>query len=145
MLDEKNRRLFLKRVRNPHLDSIQRKDIFKSINTACKKVTRCPHCDELNGGIKKIGALKLIHEKFKKKSKASAAEEVLFRKTFESAIELDPTLKSHVNKAQEDLNPLVVKRLLEEISDEVCFLFFSFSFLFLFFSFSFLFLFLFFF
>lgn len=119
MLDEKNRRLFLKRVRNPHLDSIQRKEIFKSINTLCKKATRCPHCDELNGSIKKIGALKLIHEKFKKKSKASAAEEDSFRKTFDSAIELDPSLKHHVNKAQEDLNPLVVKRILEDISDEV--------------------------
>lgn len=67
MLDEKNRRVYLKRVRNPHLDAIQRKDIFKAINTLCKKATRCPHCDELNGSIKKIGALKLIHEKFKKK------------------------------------------------------------------------------
>ena len=119
MLDEKTRRTYLKRVRNPHLDSIQRKDIFKSINTLCKKITRCPHCDELNGSIKKIGALKLVHEKFKKKSKASAAEEEMFRRTFEDAIELDPTLKHHISKAQEDLNPVVVKRLFEDISDEV--------------------------
>ena len=119
MLDEKTRRSYLKRVRNPYLDAVQRKDIFKSINTLCKKVTRCPHCDEFNGSIKKIGALKLIHEKFKKRIKASAAEEDLFRQSFDTAVELDPTLKHHVNKAQEDLNPVVVKRLFEEISDEV--------------------------
>ena len=118
MLDEKSRRQFLKRARNPHLDSIQRKDIFKSINTACKKVSRCPHCDQLNGSIKKVGALKLIHEKFKKRSKTQEEED--FKASFNTAANLDPGLKHHIGKANEDLNPLVVMRIFEAISDEDC-------------------------
>ena len=125
MLDEKARRTFLKRVRNPHLDSIQRKEIFKAINVACKKVTRCPHCQDLNGSIKKVGALKLIHDKFKKKSKTP--EEESFKRTFGSAVDHDAGLKHHLSKAHEDLNPLVVQRLFEAISDEVCFTFFFFA------------------
>jgi DNA-directed RNA polymerase III subunit RPC1 len=115
MLDEKAKRGFLKRVRNPNLDSIQRKDIFKAINTACKKVTTCPYCQALNGTIKKVGALKLIHEKFKKKKTLQEEE---FKASFQIAAELDPTLKHHISKAQEDLNPLVVLRLFQAIEDE---------------------------
>jgi DNA-directed RNA polymerase III subunit RPC1 len=68
--------------------------------------------------VKKVGPLKIIHEKFKKKQKCN--EEFEFRESFENAAELDPWLKPHISKAQEDLNPLVVKNLFEGISDEDC-------------------------
>lgn len=67
--------------------------------------------------VKKVGPLKIIHEKFKKKAKTE--EERIFRESFLEAAELDPYLKPHIGKAQEDLNPLVVQGMLERISNEV--------------------------
>jgi DNA-directed RNA polymerase III subunit RPC1 len=68
--------------------------------------------------VKKVGPLKIIHEKFKKRTKSD--EELEFRLSFENAVELDAWMKPHVGKAQEDLNPLIVKNLLERVSDEDC-------------------------
>lgn len=56
LLEEAARRSFLKRVRNVNLDGVTRTGIFKAINTACKKVSVCPHCGDINGAIKKVGA-----------------------------------------------------------------------------------------
>ncbi|KAI8929830.1 hypothetical protein BC831DRAFT_442224 [Entophlyctis helioformis] len=118
LLDEQTRRVYLKRIRNPNLDSVRRKDVLKNINAHCKKTSRCPHCGSLNGMVKKVGALKVVHEKFKKKSKTE--EEEAFRQSFENASKLDPTLRHHVSKAQEDLNPLVIMNLFQAISNEDC-------------------------
>ena len=68
--------------------------------------------------MKKVGALKIIHERFRKKVKSE--EEFEFRRTFENAVELDPYLKNYVGKAQEDLNPLVVQSLLEKLTTDDC-------------------------
>ncbi|KAJ1562028.1 hypothetical protein HK405_000629 [Cladochytrium tenue] len=111
------KRAFLRRLRNPNIDGLQRKDILKALNTACKKVSRCPHCEQPNGTVKKVGALKIIHEKFKKKK---APEEAVFKASFQTALSMDPTLKPHINKAQDDLSPLTVMKLLERLSDEDC-------------------------
>ncbi|KAJ3415502.1 hypothetical protein HDV05_004704 [Chytridiales sp. JEL 0842] len=118
LLEENHRRSFLKRLRNPALDSLQRREILKALNTACKKVGKCPSCEAINGTVKKVGALKVIHEKFKKKAKTE--EEAQFRESFQTAVSMDYSLKPHIPKAQEDLTPLTVLKLLEKISDEDC-------------------------
>jgi DNA-directed RNA polymerase III subunit RPC1 len=117
LVDEKAKRQFLRKLRTPHLDSISKKGVLKSLNTLCKKQSTCPHCGSMNGMVKKVGPLKIIHEKFKKKS--NTEEEKIFRESFQSAAELDQWLKPHISKAQEDLNPLVVQGLFTRISDEV--------------------------
>ena len=66
--------------------------------------------------MKKAGALKIVHEKFK--TKKAATEQDKFRKTFETAISFVPDVRNHLNKAQEDLNPLVLQ-LFQNISSEV--------------------------
>jgi DNA-directed RNA polymerase III subunit RPC1 len=68
--------------------------------------------------VKKVGPLKILHEKFKRKAKTD--EESEFRESFRDAGDADSWLKPHIGKAQEDLNPLVVTGLLERISNEVC-------------------------
>jgi DNA-directed RNA polymerase III subunit RPC1 len=118
LLDEPARRSYLRKLRNPSLDDIQRKDILRSLNVACKKLAVCHHCQGINGTVKKVGALKLVHEKFKKKTKTE--EEAAFKDSFQHAVTLDPALKHHVHKAQEDLSPLLVLRLFERISNEDC-------------------------
>ncbi len=117
LLDEQQRRKYLKRLRG-NVDGMSRKDILKGLNAACKKVTICPHCSSINGTVKRVGALKIIHEKFKRK--AETDEELQFKQSFNTAMQLDPYIKSFIHRAQEDLNPLTVKRLFERISAQDC-------------------------
>lgn len=49
MLEEPDRRAYLKRLRAPGLDNMTRSRIVKAINEKCKKVTYCPHCKAING------------------------------------------------------------------------------------------------
>lgn len=120
LVDEQVKRQYLKRLRIPTLDGVRRREILKSLNALCKKTGTCPHCSATNGAVKKVGALKVIHEKFKKKTKNLIPEEAAFKATFNTAVELDPYLKSHISKAHHDLNPLVVQALFERISAEDC-------------------------
>lgn len=98
---------------------MQRQLITKAVNTTARKVVHCPYCSATNGAVKKVGPLKIIHDKFRAKKTASELE--AFRKTFESAIEFQKELAMYVNKpVYEDLHPLKVLDLFRRISDEVC-------------------------
>ncbi|KAI9205133.1 uncharacterized protein BJ171DRAFT_441903 [Polychytrium aggregatum] len=119
LLEEQVRRVFLKRIRST-TDGNRRNDILKSLNTTCKKATRCPHCNSLNGTVKKVGAMKIVHEKFRKRTANNVVEEREFRERFTNISQLDPALKPHISKAMEDMTPLTILRLLERISNEDC-------------------------
>ncbi|TPX69397.1 DNA-directed RNA polymerase [Spizellomyces sp. 'palustris'] len=118
LLEEPARRSYIRRLRNPNLDGVQRKEILKAISVACKKVGKCPGCEAINGTVKKVGALKVIHEKFRRKSKTD--EEAEFRMTFDTAAKMDPSMAHYIPRAQQDLNPLNVLRLFERITNEDC-------------------------
>ncbi|KAJ3108920.1 hypothetical protein HDU96_007374 [Phlyctochytrium bullatum] len=123
LLDQASRQSFLKRLRNPNIDGLRRKEILKSLNKACKKASRCPHCRAVNGTVKKVGALKVLHEKWKKRTKAD--DDTPFRLTkrresFNNALKAEPGIKAHISKAQEDLNPVSVLKLFQQVSSEDC-------------------------
>lgn len=116
MLEETERRMYLRRLRAPGLDNLQRGRIIKAINDRCKKFVYCPHCQAVNGVVKKVGPLKITHDKYRVKRVATELEE--FRKTFDSAVSTMPELKPHISKAQDDLNPLRVLRLFQRVTPE---------------------------
>ncbi|CAK5263000.1 unnamed protein product [Mycena citricolor] len=119
LLDETDRRVYIKRFRRPNLENIQRQAISKAVNTMARKVVHCPYCAATNGTVKKVGPLKIIHDKFR--AKKTAPELEAFRKTFATAVEFQKDLLVHVNKPIfEDLNPLKVLDLFKRISDEDC-------------------------
>ncbi|KAF7729475.1 hypothetical protein EC973_004455 [Apophysomyces ossiformis] len=118
MLEETDRRMYLRRLRAPGLDNLQRGRIIKAINEKCKKVVYCQHCGSVNGVVKKVGPMKITHDKYRTKRVAAEAEE--FRKTFDNAAATMPELKAHISKAQDDLNPLRVLRLFQRVSPEDC-------------------------
>ncbi|KAI8816202.1 uncharacterized protein EV422DRAFT_546457 [Fimicolochytrium jonesii] len=118
LLEEPQRRSFLRRLRNPNLDGVQRKEILKSVLTLGKKCGICPSCRAINGTVKKVGALKVIHEKFRRKAKTD--EENEFRRSFDNAVKLDSFIQGYVSRAQDDLTPLAVLRLFENINNEDC-------------------------
>lgn len=69
------------------------------------------------GTVKKVGALKIIHEKYRAKKAADEYEQ--FKNSFNNALEAAPEMKAHLSKAQEDMHPLRVLNLFKAISDEV--------------------------
>lgn len=124
LLEEPDRRVFIKRFRRLNLENMQRQALSKSVNTMARKVVYCPYCSATNGAVKKAGALKIIHDKFRAKKTADEMEK--WKRTFASAVEVQKELGLYINKAvHEDLNPLKVLDLFRRISDEVRYAFFA--------------------
>lgn len=97
---------------------MQRQSLSKAVNTMARKVVYCPYCSATNGAVKKAGALKIIHDKFRAKKTADELEK--WKETFVPAVEAQKELGLYINKAvHEDLNPLKVLDLFRRISDEV--------------------------
>lgn len=118
LLDEQDRRTYLKRFRRPNLENLQRISLNKAVLALAKKTVYCPYCSATNGVVKKAGALKIIHDKFRAKKTAEEMEK--WKKNFGAAIEAQKELGMYINKAvHEDLNPLKVLDLFKRISDEV--------------------------
>ncbi|KAI5116058.1 hypothetical protein M0805_002844 [Coniferiporia weirii] len=119
LLDEPERRVYLKRFRRPNLENIQRTALIKAVNALSRKVVYCPYCAATNGAVKKVGAIKVIHDKFRAKKTADELEK--FKRSFASAVEAQKEIAMYIGKAvHEDLNPLKVLDLFKRISDEDC-------------------------
>ncbi|ETW84605.1 hypothetical protein HETIRDRAFT_473329 [Heterobasidion irregulare TC 32-1] len=119
LLEEPDRRVYLKRFRRPNLENVHRQALNKAVNTSARKVVYCPYCSATNGAVKKVGAMKIIHDKFRAKKTAEEMEK--WKKTFIPAVEAQKELGMYINKAvHEDLNPLKVLDLFKRISDEDC-------------------------
>lgn len=126
LLEEPDRRAFLKELRRPYLDNLRRTQICKRINEQCRKVKTCPYCGSVNGQIRKMGVLKLAHDKFSAYNKSTSAKKepppskIKFDTSFADARQENPELEKHIRKAMEDLNPLRVLNLFKMISPTDC-------------------------
>ena len=119
LLEEPDRRAYLKRFRKPNLENIQRQALFKAVNAMARKVVYCPYCSATNGAVKTAGVLKIVHDKFRAKKTAEELER--WKRSFAPAVEAQKELGLYINKAvHEDLNPLKVLDLFKKISDEDC-------------------------
>jgi DNA-directed RNA polymerase III subunit RPC1 len=126
LLTEQERRAFLKQLRVPGIDNLKRTQICKKINEQCRKAKQCPYCDSVNGQIRKVGVLKLAHDKYQTYNKSTAAKKVMpasmvtFQKSFGEAKKNNAELDKHVKKAMDDLNPLRVLNLFKMITPSDC-------------------------
>lgn len=126
LLTEQERRDFLKELRRPGIDNLRRTMICKKINEQCRKCKECPYCGAVNGQIRKLGVVKLAHDKFSTFNKSTAQKKVapesklLYDASFKEAKKSNPDLEKHVKKAMEDMNPLRVLNLFKMISPTDC-------------------------
>lgn len=119
LLEEPDRRAYLKRFRRPGLENIHRQALIKAVNGLARKTVYCPYCASTNGAVKKAGALKIIHDKFRAKKTADEMER--WKKTFATAVEAQKELAVYLKRTvHEELNPLKVLDLFRRISDEDC-------------------------
>ncbi|RCI12924.1 hypothetical protein L249_0585 [Ophiocordyceps polyrhachis-furcata BCC 54312] len=126
LLEESDRQTFLRDLRRPFLDNLRRTQICKRINEQCRKAKTCPYCGSINGQIRKVGVLKLAHDKFVTYNKSTSAKKippeskVKFDESFAEAKRENSELEKHLRKAMEDLNPLRVLNLFKMISPSDC-------------------------
>ncbi|KAF1809777.1 DNA-directed RNA polymerase III largest subunit [Eremomyces bilateralis CBS 781.70] len=128
LLTEDERRIHLKALRRPNLDSFQRQQYIKKITTACRKVKQCPYCGSLNGPVRKVPQqpLKIVHLKFDAYAKSTAKSKVVppekqaFDQSFEVARETSTELDKFVKRAVDDMNPIRVLKILQKVSDADC-------------------------
>ena len=59
--------------------------LIKAVNGLSRKVVYCPYCSATNGAVKKVGAIKIIHDKLRAKKKTEELDK--FKKSFATAIE----------------------------------------------------------
>ena len=108
------------------MDNLRRTQICKRINDQCKKAKTCPYCKSINGTIKKIGVLKLAHDKYSSYNKSTSIKKqpppskVKFDRSFDEAKTANTELDKHLRKAMEDLNPLRVLNLFKMITPTDC-------------------------
>ncbi|KAI1778021.1 beta and beta-prime subunits of DNA dependent RNA-polymerase [Hypoxylon cercidicola] len=126
LLTESDRRAYLKELRRPFIDNMRRVTICKKINEQCRKTKNCPYCGAVNGQIRKIGALKIVHDKFVAYNKSTSQKKqpppskIEFDNSFLEAKKYVHDLDKHLRKAFEDLNPLRVLNLFKQISPSDC-------------------------
>lgn len=126
LLTDIDRRSYLKQLRRPGIDNLRRTQICKKINEQCRKAKQCPYCDSTNGQIRKIGPLKLVHDKYVTYNKSTAAKKIMpggliqFQESFTEAKKANPEVDKHMKKAMEDLNPLRVLNLFKMITPSDC-------------------------
>ncbi|RXK37437.1 DNA-directed RNA polymerase III subunit RPC1 [Tremella mesenterica] len=118
LLPRQERETFLRRFRHANIDSRQRTSANKSVLTLCKKQNICAHCGAANGPVKKVGAMKIVHEPFR--AKKMGAMKADFESKFTTAIADDITLKGNLGSVVEDLNPVKVLALFQRITAEDC-------------------------
>ncbi|OTA70487.1 beta and beta-prime subunits of DNA dependent RNA-polymerase [Hypoxylon sp. EC38] len=126
LLTEAEQRMYLKELRRPFIDNMRRNAILKKINDQCRKTKNCHYCGAVNGQIRKVGALKLVHDKFSAFNKSTSQKKqpppskIEFDNSFLEAKKHIHDLEKHLRKAFEDLNPLRVLNLFKQITPTDC-------------------------
>ncbi|XP_023805326.1 DNA-directed RNA polymerase III subunit RPC1 isoform X1 [Oryzias latipes] len=118
MLTKEEKLQFLDLLKRPNLAYLQKRGLKKKISEKCRKRTVCLNCSAFNGTVKKCGLLKIIHEKYKTTKKVVDPFVSEFMQSFDTAIEHNKLIEPLLNRAQENLNPLVVLNLFRRIPDE---------------------------
>ncbi|KAI9684509.1 MAG: hypothetical protein M1829_002319 [Trizodia sp. TS-e1964] len=126
LLQERDRRSFLKDLRKPNIDNLRRTQLCKKINAECRKARTCPYCSAINGVVKKAGALKIIHDKYRAFNTSNSIKKkvpeskVIFDLSFTEAKKGNAEVEKHVKKALDDMNPLRVLNLFRKITATDC-------------------------
>ncbi|SCV70568.1 BQ2448_3330 [Microbotryum intermedium] len=130
LLDATEHRRFLALFRRPNLDTLTLSALSRQLQAQCRKCAICPYCGSINGVVKKIGPMRIGHEKFRGRNKTrevghdgsqeTAGTYATWRAMFNESIHETKDLAPHIDKAVEDLNPLKVLNLFQKILPDDC-------------------------
>ncbi|KAK4700233.1 DNA-directed RNA polymerase III subunit RPC1, partial [Phenoliferia sp. Uapishka_3] len=123
-------RRFLALFRRPNLDALTVASLSRQLAAQARKCTLCPYCGNINGIVKKIGVMRIVHEKFRGRNKTKIPDNrggddnkgtyEDWRNSFGEATRDTKELETHIDKAVEDLNPLRVLTLFKQVPPADC-------------------------
>ncbi len=108
------------------MDNLRRAPIGKKVTAQCRKARRCPHCGAVNGAVRKVGLLKIIHDRYRAFNTSTALKKqppeskILFDLSFAEAKKTNTELERLARRAMDDLNPLRVVKLFEKMTGPDC-------------------------
>jgi DNA-directed RNA polymerase III subunit RPC1 len=128
LLEPDERRRYLRSMRRPGMDNLQKTGIARKIMEECRKKKTCPDCKAVNGTVRKVAGhpLKIIHKRYDAfdksvaKTKKAPPGKLEFDQSFETAKAANAEIDKHVKKAVDDMHPLRVLNIFKKISDEDC-------------------------
>lgn len=128
LLPEKERRQFLRELRRPNIDNLRKTQICKKVCKEARKTFLCQKCGTLNGRVKRNGSgpMKITHERFSQYEGSKAAKKqppkskLKFDESFKLAKKALGDIDKHMKKAMDDLNPLRILNLFEQINSLDC-------------------------
>jgi DNA-directed RNA polymerase III subunit RPC1 len=128
LLAEDERRRFLRSMRRPGIDNLQRSSVARKVMVECRKKRSCGYCGAVNGTVRKVPGhpLKIIHNRYDAfnrsvaKNKKPPPGKVDFDQSFQTVKLAEPSLDKHLKKAVDDMHPLRVLNLFKKISPEDC-------------------------
>jgi len=128
LLDVPERRRYLRSMRRPGMDNLQRTGISKRIMEECRKKKNCPYCGAVNGTVRKVPGhpLKVIHNRYDAFNRSTAKDKKEppgkkeFDQSFENARATIPEFDKHAKRAVDDMHPLRTLNLFKKISPEDC-------------------------
>ncbi len=103
--------------------------LLREVWEKSRKSKRCPHCEAVNGTVKKVGALRIVHYPLGNKPPAKKRDDddddddfndrvALYDPVFKAAMAANAEIRRHITKAADDLNPQRVLHLFERIPSE---------------------------
>lgn len=117
MLKESEKSIYGRRLLNPNLSYLAKKNIASQILTKAKKNTKCAYCGATNGPVKKgAGLMKILHEPYRGKKAAEPLVAEALHELTEATVknrELNQMLGPHALITE--LNPLQVLDLFKRI------------------------------
>ncbi|KAL7720989.1 DNA-directed RNA polymerase subunit [Entamoeba marina] len=117
LLTDDERSVYLKKMTNKSADTVARTFYVRALIAQCRKrYDCCPHCNSINGPIKRVGVMHLIHEKYKTTSTNVEIKE--FYDNFSESLRLDKDIKPYLTYAQEELTPVRVLTIFRSLVRE---------------------------
>jgi DNA-directed RNA polymerase III subunit RPC1 len=98
-------------------DSLRKNAFYKGILAKCKRIKKCFYCGAINGVVKKLkGAMRLVHVPYDDTKSGQFDRDKYFGQ-FSEAAKQNKEMVPFVSGAVQDLTPLVVYRLFENIPE----------------------------
>lgn len=135
-LDEEICERYINLVRAPKVSSKThiRCSLLDEVWTRARKTKKCPHCGHLNGTVKKVGVMRIVHyphgNKPAAKRKPDDEDDLVdddpkkptgvreeFKGEYDEAVRDQTELRRHIDKVADDLNPARVSDLFSRIPD----------------------------
>jgi DNA-directed RNA polymerase III subunit RPC1 len=90
----------------------------KSVLEKVKRSSVCPHCGDYNGSIRKVGPFKMLHEKYVPLNPQTTDYAAAFATAYAEVKSLNVLIEQC--KAQDDLTPMRVHKLFQNIRSSDC-------------------------